>query len=642
MEEKNHKNTEDCCSKDGCKACVIASGEHIDEHENSDDKKELFVIGGGVVLLAAGLLIKSYETLRFVLLMLVYALLGAKIVYQAIKSLFAGNFMDENMLMSIATFGALALGDTAEAVSVMLFYRVGEYLQELAVDRSRRSIKKAINMRSDKARVLRDLEFEVDPSEVEIGEHILVKPVERIPLDGVVESGESYLDYSAITGESVPVFIEAGSEAMSGGINKSGALTIKVTKDYEKSTVSRIMDAVEDAVKNKPRLQSFITRFSRIYTPIVIALAVLVAIVPPLFGLGAFRDWIYKALLFLVISCPCALVLSVPLTFFAGLANASSKGVLFKGANIIEIVANAKAFAFDKTGTLTKGVFRVTKVVPAHGQNENDVLAYAAALERMSTHPVGRALVEVDERQYSAELVTELAGYGISGKVNNKAVLAGNAKLMELNKINIPEHTEAGTVVYVAIDGIYLGAVIISDELKEDAAQAVRLLKEKTGYVAMLTGDNKTAARETAIAVGTDYVYDSLLPEDKLFVMRSIREQHGTTIFVGDGINDAPVLAGADAGCTIGLKSTDVAVEAADLVLMRDDLSLLPYTVDLSRRTMRVARINVILALAIKVAVMVLGLLGYAEMWMAIFADVGAALLCVLIALTLMPRRKQK
>ncbi|HWR18501.1 MAG TPA: heavy metal translocating P-type ATPase [Clostridia bacterium] len=642
MEEKYHKNTEDCCSKDGCKVCVIASGEHIYAHENGDDKKELFVIGGGVVLLAAGLLIKGYETLRFVLLLLAYALLGAKIIYQAIKSLFAGNFMDENMLMSIATFGALALGDTAEAVSVMLFYRVGEYLQELAVDRSRRSIKRAINMRSDKALVLRDFELEVDPSEVEIGEHILVKPGERIPLDGIVESGESYLDYSAITGESVPVFIEAGSEVMSGGINKSGALTIKVTKDYEKSTVSRIMDAVEDAVKNKPRLQSFITRFSRIYTPIVIALAVLVAIVPPLFGLGAFRDWIYKALLFLVISCPCALVLSVPLTFFAGLANASSKGVLFKGANIIEIVANAKAFAFDKTGTLTKGVFRVTKVVPAHGQNENDVLAYAAALERMSTHPVGRALVEADERQYSAELVTELAGYGISGKVNNKAVLAGNAKLMELNKITIPEHTEAGTVVYVAIDGTYFGAVIISDELKENAAQAVRLLKEKTGYVAMLTGDNKTAARETAIAVGTDHVYDSLLPEDKLFVMRSIREQQGTTIFVGDGINDAPVLAGADAGCTIGLKSTDAAVEAADLVLMRDDLSLLPYTVDLSRRTMRVARINVILALAIKVAVMVLGLLGYAEMWMAIFADVGTALLCVLIALTLMPRRKQK
>jgi len=639
--EKTHKNTEDCCANDGCEACAIASGEHIDEHEQGDKKKELCVLGGGVVLFAAGLLLKNYETMSFVLLLLAYALLGAKIVYHAIKSLFAGNFMDENMLMSVATFGALALGDTAEAVSVMLFYRVGEHLQEFAVDRSRRSIKKAINMRSDKARVLRDTELEVRPSEVEIGECILVRPGERIPLDGVVESGESYLDYSAITGEPAPVFIEAGGETMSGGINKSGALTIKVTKDYDQSTVSRIMEAVEDAVRNKPQLQSFISRFSRIYTPIVIALAVLVAIVPPVLGLGVFRDWLHKALLFLVISCPCALVLSVPLTFFAGLANASSKGVLFKGANILETVANAKAFAFDKTGTLTKGVFRVSKVIPADGRNEKEVLAYAAALERMSTHPVGRALVEADEQHYTAEHVTELAGYGVSGTVEGKTVIAGNAKLIELNKIAMPERVEAGTVVYIAIAGTYAGAIIISDQLKEDAADAIRLLKEKTGYVAMLTGDNETAAREAAKAVGTQNVYYSLLPEDKLSVMRSIREQRGTTIFVGDGINDAPVLAGADAGCTIGLKSTDAAVEAADLVLMRDDLSLLPHTVDLSRRTMRVAKINVTLALIIKVAVMVLGLLGYAEMWMAIFADVGATLLCVLIALTLMPRRKQ-
>ncbi|HWS28486.1 MAG TPA: HAD-IC family P-type ATPase [Clostridia bacterium] len=439
MEEKLHKHAEDCCANDGCEACKIASGEQVPKREQGETKKELFVLGGGAVLFAAGLLLKSYETVSFILLLLAYALLGAEIIYHAIKGLFAGNFMDENMLMSVATVGALALGDTAEAAGVMLFYRVGELLQELAVDRSRRSIEKAINMRPDKARVLRDIEMEVEPIEVEIGERILVKPGERIPLDGVVESGESYLDYSVITGESAPVFIEAGSEAMSGGINKNGALTIKVTRGYEQSTVSRIMEAVEDAVKNKPRLQGFISRFSRIYTPIVIALAALVAIAPPLLGLGAFRDWLYKALLFLVISCPCALVLSVPLIFFAGLANASSKGVLFKGANILETVANAKAFAFDKTGTLTKGVFRVSKVVPADGQNEKEVLAYAAALERMSTHPVGRALVEADERHYTTEHVTELAGRGVSGTVDGKAVLAGNAKLMELNEIAMPE-----------------------------------------------------------------------------------------------------------------------------------------------------------------------------------------------------------
>lgn len=639
--EKKPMRADACCSeRDNCKACAIASGEHdhAHGHDGSKIKKELALLAAGAVLFAIGLLLEG--TASFVLLLLAYALLGAQVVFQAVKGLFSGNFLDENMLMSVATFGALALGDAAEAAGVMLFYRVGELLQELAVDRSRRSIQATINMRPEKARVLRDGETEVEPELVEVGERILVKPGERIPLDGIVESGEGYADYSAITGESAPVFLESGSNAVSGGINKSGALTIRVTERYERSTVSRIMEAVEDAEKNKPKLQGFITRFSRIYTPAVIVFAALVAFLPPVLGMGEFSVWVHKALLFLVISCPCALVLSVPLTFFAGLANASARGVLFKGANILETIARAKAFAFDKTGTLTKGMFRVTKIEPANGWNEKDILAYAAALERMSTHPVGRALAEADGAGYVAEGVEELAGRGMRGTMKGKAVLAGNAKLLEQSGIVVTE--ARGTVVYVAIDGVYAGAVTVGDEIKPGAAQAVKALKDKTGYVAMLTGDSEMAARETANAAGVDEVYFSLLPEDKLTVMRRIREQHGATVFVGDGINDAPVLAGADAGCTIGLTSTDAAVEAADLVLMRDDLSLLPQTVELSRRTMLIAKLNVALALFIKAAVMVLGLFGYAKMWMAVFADVGAALLCVLVALTLMPVRKKR
>lgn len=637
-----------CCEIDS-KPRAHDATEHEQEREHDEHKhgtsgikKEIVVLAVGAVLFIAGMVLKETGTLGFVVMLLAYAVLGAEIVIHAFRGLLSGNFIDENMLMSVATIGALALGDTAEAAGVMLFYRVGEFLQDLAVDRSRHSIKEAINMRPEKARVLRETEQEVDPSTVVIGERILVKPGERIPIDGIVESGESYADYSAITGESIPVVIKPGSEAVSGGINNSGALTIRVTKLFSQSTVSRIMEAVEDAVKNKPKLQGFISRFSRVYTPIVIGLAALVAFLPPILGLGDFREWVHKALLFLVISCPCALVLSVPLTFFAGLANASSRGILFKGANILEIFAHAKAFALDKTGTLTKGVFRVTKIETTGDWSEQEVLAYAAALERMSTHPVGRALVAADTAQLAAQQVTELAGYGVSGIVEGKNVLAGNLKLMQRNGVSVPQTTEHGTLVYVAVDGSYAGAVVISDELRPQAAEAVRKLREKTGYVAILTGDNEASARETAKIVGADGLYFSLLPEEKLSVMRGIRKERGVTVFVGDGINDAPVLAGADAGCTIGLSSTDAAVEAADLVLMRDDLMLLPQTIDLARRTMLTAKINVTLALVIKVAVMVLGLLGYAQMWMAVFADVGAALLCVLVALNLMPVRKKK
>ncbi len=642
---KAESRCDDCCSANETKACAHEGAEHDHEHGHGTDgiKKEIITLAAGAILFVAGLLLKKEtDVWGFVVLLVSYAVLGAEIIFRAFKGLLSGRFMDENMLMSVATFGALALGDTAEAVGVMLFYRVGELLQDLAVDRSRHSIKQAINMRPEKARVLRDGEHTVEPAEVEVGELILVKPGERIPLDGVLVNGESYADYSAVTGESVPVLIKAGSEVLSGGINKSGVLTIRVTKLFENSTVSRIMEAVEDAVANKPKLQGFISRFSKAYTPIVIALAALVAFLPPLFGLGELTVWIHRALLFLVISCPCALVLSVPLTFFAGLANASSRGALFKGANIMETLALARAFALDKTGTLTKGVFRVTKIECADGFTEQEVVAYAAALERMSTHPVGRAVAEADTALYEAESVTELAGHGMSGTVNGRKVLAGNARLMEQNGVNLPDLTYQGTTVYVTIDGALAGVLVISDELKQEAVEAVMKLKEKAGYIAILTGDNEAAARAVADIVGADDVYFSLLPEQKLSVMRSIREEHGTTVFVGDGINDAPVLAGADAGCTIGLLSTDAAVEAADLVLMRDDLTLLPDTVDLCRKTMRTAKFNVALALVIKVAVMSLGVLGYAKMWMAVFADVGAALLCVLVTLSLMPTRKKQ
>ncbi len=609
--------------------------EHSHEHDGLNLKREIIMLASSAVLLAAGLLTEGI--LSVTLLYAAYAAVGIPILIGAVEGLFKGRFADENVLMSVATIGALALGEQAEAVMVMLLYRLGELLQGLAVRRSRASINAALNIRPDMARVLRGgTESVVRADDVAVGETVVVKPGERIPVDGRVIAGESYADCSAITGEAVPVRIAPGDAVLSGSINTSGAVSVIAEKTAGESTASRILRAVEEASGSKPRIQNFITRFARVYTPVVMALTVLIAVLPPLFGAGSFSEWIHRGLLLLVISCPCALVLSVPLTFFAGLARESSSGVLLKGANVMEALVRSKVVAFDKTGTITKGAFEVTSAQPADGFVEQELIDYAAALERMSAHPVAQAIVRASKNGLAAASMTERAGFGVSGLVESKRVLVGNARLLEAEGVAHPAQSEAKSLTFVAVEGKYAGVIFIDDEIKPQSAAAIRRIRESGRHVALLTGDSRAAAESVARQVGIEDVHASLLPEDKLDVLKSLRAQKGPVIFVGDGINDAPVLAGADVGCAIGLGGTDAAVEAADMVLMREDLGVLPEGIRVARRTLDIAKANIIFALAVKGIVMVLGVFNIAQMWMAVFADVGTTLLCVLNALRLL------
>ena len=609
------------------------------DHNDEDAKRDLVFIGVGIALLIAGFL--TGGTIRIILHLASYLVLGAEIIISAAKGLFRGAFADENLLMSVATIGAIILGDYEEAVMVMLLYRIGELLQGLAVSKSRKSIRETVNLRPDIAHVVRGgVEADLDPAEISIGETILVKPGERVPLDGVVLTGESFMDCAAITGESVPVHVAEGSEVQSGAINKAGVLTVSVTKNVTDSTAARIMDAIEDAVESKPKLETFITRFSKIYTPTVMVLTLLVAVIPPLLGLGEFAIWVKRGLLLLVVSCPCALVLSIPLTFFAGLARESAEGVLLKGANVLEILTGIKAVAFDKTGTLTKGTFEIQRIFPENGFTEEKLLSLAAAVEKQSLHPIAQAISAAVPDQEPAQHMQERAGYGVSGEVDGCKVHVGNARMMaELSITGISEDSH-GTCIHVAVDGVYAGKILIGDELKESAGDTVSLLQKRACNVALLTGDNEAAAAHTAKETGIAEVYSSLLPGDKLSTLQAIRQKHGPVLFLGDGINDSPVLAGADVGCAIGFGGTDAAIEAADMVLMNENLRKLPAAMRIADKTMRIARQNVTFALAVKFIVMVLGIMGKAQMWMAVFADVGTALLCVLNALRLLAYKK--
>lgn len=573
-----------------------------------------------------------------------YLIIGGDVVKKAVKNIGQGQIFDENFLMAIATIGAFFVGEYAEAVAVMLFYQVGECFQSYAVNRSRKSIADLMDIRPDYANVIREgTAVEVGPEEVEIGETILVRPGERIPLDGKVLKGASSLDTMALTGESLPRDVAEGGDVISGCVNLSGVLEIQASKGFGESTVAKILDLVENAGSKKSEAEHFITKFARYYTPVVVGLAALLAVVPPLAVGGGWADWIYRALSFLVISCPCALVISIPLSFFGGLGGASREGILIKGSNYLEALADAEAIVMDKTGTLTKGVFGVRKIVPAQGCSEEEVLETAAYAESFSNHPISRSLVEAYGKEIDDSRlkdVEETAGHGICAFLDGQRILAGNDKLMKSRKVEAKSPEEAGTVVHVAKEQKYLGYIVIADEVKADAKTAVDGFRAAgMKHIVMLTGDRKKTAESIAGELGITEVYAELLPGDKVEQVEKLlaaKSEKGKLVFVGDGINDAPVLARADIGVAMGGLGSDAAIEAADVVIMTDEPSKIVKAMQISKRTLGIVKQNIVFAIGVKVLVLLLAALGMASMWAAVFADVGVAVIAILNAMRAM------
>ena len=610
-------------------------------------QNSIAVIGASAVTLVGGLVLQHLVLIPhslFLLMMLFgYILSGGSVLKEALGNIRRGQVFDENFLMSIATIGAFCIGSYEEALGVMLFYRVGELFEQIATRRSRSQIMEAVDLRPEVVHWVKGDTVKVIPAEnADIGDILLIRPGDRVPLDGTIVEGESFMDTSAITGEPVPVHVPAGSAVTSGWVNKEGLLKMRVEKYLEDSMVTRILDAVENAAASKPKIDRFITRFSRVYTPIVCALALLTAVVPSLIT-GQWSHWIYTALTFLVISCPCALVLSVPLAFFCGIGRGSKQGILFKGGAALEALSSIKAVALDKTGTLTRGVFRVQKCLPTDDTvSESDLLALAAACEHGSTHPIARSILsaaaEMGCSTLNATSVREITGAGISATIDSETVLCGNAKLMADHGISVPHGHHHGTQVFVAKNGKYLGAILIDDEVKSDAASAVSLLRSRGITPAMLTGDTAHSAEPVAAQVGITDVRAGLLPNDKFTALESIRSAYGPVMFVGDGINDAPVLAGADVGAAMG-SGADAAIEAADVVFMNGEAYAIPAALDIAKTTTRIAKQNVVIALGIKLAVMVLGFLGYANMWIAVFADTGVAMLCIMNSIRILYKK---
>ncbi len=589
--------------------------------------------------LAAGYTWYDFGIVKPLAYLIPYLVIGWDVLWKALRNIKNGQVFDENFLMSLATVGAFACGEYGEAVAVMLFYQVGELFQSVAVHRSRRSIAQLMDIRPDFANVEREEGLvQVDPEEVQVGELILVKPGERVPLDGTVEEGTSALDTAALTGESLPRDVGVGDEVVSGCVNLSGALRVRVKKPYGQSTVARILDLVENSSAKKARSEQFITRFARVYTPAVVVAAVVLAVLPPVLGFGTWNMWFTRALNFLVVSCPCALVISIPLSFFGGIGGASRRGILVKGGNYLETLARTQTVVFDKTGTLTQGKFSVTQILP-QGMEEGELLEKAALAEGYSTHPISQAI-----RRQAGELdlsrlgeVEELAGMGVRAQVDGCAVLAGNRKLMAHFAISLPQGEDpVGTVVHVAVDGVYAGCLVIADQVKPGAAEALEQLKKAgVSRTVMLTGDAPQVGEAVGRALGLDQAHAGLLPGDKVeWVERLLAEKApGTALaFVGDGINDAPVLSRADVGVAMGAMGSDAAIEAADVVLMDDDLSKLPQAVAIARKTLRVVKENTIFAIGIKLAVLVLSAFGLVGLWWAVFADVGVSVLAILNA----------
>lgn len=604
-------------------------------------KKNLIRIIITAILFAAGMILEKTgsDMAAAAVFIAAYILIGYDILIKSVKNISHGEVFDENFLMGVASFGAIALGQLEEAVAVVLFYQVGEWFQHYAVDRSRRNISELMDIRPDYANIQVDGKLEqVDPEEVQTGQTIVIQPGERVPLDGVVLSGTSSLDTSALTGESVPRSVSAGKDVISGCINQNGVLYVKVTKPYAQSTVARILELVENATDKKAPAEQFITRFAKYYTPAVCGLAMVLAIVPSLFD-GNWSQWIYRALTFLVISCPCALVISVPLTFFGGIGGASRAGILIKGSTYLEQMSKVKTLVFDKTGTITKGTFNVTTVNPAGNMTAQTLLDYAGAAESFSTHPIAQSIVKAAGKDLPAAAdVKETAGQGVTATVDGKQIAVGNAKLMKSRGIgSVPAGSGFGTIVYVAVDGAYAGSLEIADEVKEDSQVAISLLK-KCGIrkCVMLTGDNELVARTVADSVGIDEYHAQLLPAQKAELLDKLLQQESPkerTAFVGDGINDAPVLTAADVGIAMGALGSDAAIEAADIVLMQDQLTQIVTTIQIARKTERLVYENIVFAIAVKVLTLILGALGIATMWWAVFADVGVAFLCILNAM---------
>ena len=616
-------------------------------HEEFDVKKMLLRMGLGAAVFAAGLLLGGAIPLpvQLALYIAAYIILGYDVVLSAVKNIVKGHVFDENFLMSLSSIGAFFIGEYPEAVAVMLFYQVGEFFQDLAVHRSRKSISELMDIRPDTANVRRNGQIvTVSPEDVAAGEWIVVKPGEKIPLDGVVLLGDSMVDTRALTGESVPRSVHPMDEVLSGCINETGLLTIQVTKPYGESTVSKIIDLVENASARKAPTENFITTFARYYTPAVVVLAALLAVIPPLLFAAPFTEWIRRAFVFLVVSCPCALVISVPLTFFGGIGAASRHGVLVKGGNFLEALNKADAVVFDKTGTLTKGVFRVTEVIPADGISREQVLQYAAWAENFSTHPIANSILEAYGKNEPVSLseYREIPGYGIQVQTVGKKILVGNEKLMKTEGISYVPCKKVGTKVYVAVDGVCQGCILISDEIKPDSKMTIAALKQAgIQKTVMLTGDNETIGNAVAQELGLDACYAQLLPGDKVAVLEKLdgEKRPGRKLaFVGDGINDAPVLARADIGIAMGGLGSDAAIEAADVVLMTDEPMKLVEAIRLAKETRKIVVQNIVFALGIKAVFLVLGALGMVGMWLAVFGDVGVALIAVFNAMRILKK----
>ena len=626
---------------------------------NKNMKKRLArIIISTVLLIIAVIIDVENEWLKITFYLLSYLIVGYDVLLRAGRNIIRGKVFDENFLMSLATIGAMFIREYAEGLAVMLLYQIGELFQSYSVNKSRKSIADLMDIRPDYANVKRNQQvIQVNPDEVKVGDIIVIKPGERIPLDGVVVEGISYIDTSALTGESVPREVGQGQEILSGCINVNGLITAEVTREYEESTVSKILDLTENASNKKSQSEQFITRFARYYTPIVVILALLLAIIPPLLIEGAsFGDWTYRALSFLVVSCPCALVISIPLTFFSGIGGASKKGILVKGSNYFEVLARTEIMAFDKTGTLTKGVFEVQEVNPigmlkkssiASGLEENNIdkkrefseelLELTAYVESFSNHPISLSIRKAygrDINQNQVSEVEEIAGQGIEAVVSGKKVLVGNGKLMRLKKIAYYEGELLGTVVHVAVDGDYYGYILIADELKLDAVGAIKEIKASNiKETVMLTGDNKTVGKMVADRLGLDKVYTELLPADKVAKLEELisqTSQKGKLAYVGDGINDAPVLARADVGIAMGGLGSDAAIEAADVVIMTDEPSKIPEAIRISKKIIGIANQNIAFAIGVKTIILILSALGITNLWMAIFGDVGVTIIAVI------------
>ncbi len=584
------------------------------------------------------------ELIKDALFIISYLIVGLSILKKAVRNIFRGKVFDENFLMAVATLGAFGVGEFPEAVAVMLFYQIGELFQSYAVDKSRKSISSLMDIRPDYANVLRDgKEEKIDPDEVKIGETIVVKPGEKIPLDGTIIEGTTMLDTKALTGESVPVEAKENDEVLSGSINESGKILVKVSKEYGESTVSKILDLVENASSKKSKSENFITKFAKYYTPTVVIIAVILAIVPPfIFKDASFTEWIYRALSFLVVSCPCALVISIPLSFFGGIGGASKMGILIKGSNYLEALASTEIAVFDKTGTLTKGVFEVQKI-ETNNIGKDELLEIAAYAENYSNHPIAKSIKNAYKKDIDTNRIKnikEISGHGISVTIDDKNVLIGNEKLMEENKIKYTKSEDVGTILYVAINNEYKGLIIISDEIKEDSKELVKNLKNLgVKKTVMLTGDKKTVGEDVGEKLGLDEVYTELLPDGKVEkVEKLMREktEKGKLVFVGDGINDSPVLAMSDIGIAMGALGSDAAIEAADVVIMTDEPSKIADAIGLSRKTMKIVKENIVFAIFIKVLVLVLTAVGLSTMWEAVFADVGVSIIAIINALRML------